>query len=325
MKIYKLLTFTAVLVIALFIVIFGYQQIGTNQKLVKVPVKKRVLLISYVYQNPYWQIVKKGAEDAAKNRNCILEYEGPQTPNIEESLKLLDMGIAASVDGIVTYVQENQKYIPYIKKASDNGIPVVTVDTDERQSDRIAFVGTNNIEAGSAAGQELMALTSSKANIGIIMAGETTASQIDRVYGFKEYISNYPGMKVIGTEYSNSDIIESELVAKKLIKENPSLNALYCTSSVDGIGAARAVVDYNKVGKITIVCFDDLPETLSFIRQRIIQVSIVQKPYQMGYDSVNLIMDRLEGKLATGDFLLGNIVVTADNVNNYNIGKGDMY
>ena len=50
-----------------------------------------------------------------------------------------------------------------------------------------------------------------------------------------------------------------------------SLIAIYCTSSVDGIGAARAVVESGKKGKITIVCFDDLPETLEYIKNDVIQ------------------------------------------------------
>ena len=97
------------------------------------------MLLSYVYQNPYWQIIKKGAEDAAKNRGCIIEYDGPQTSSITESLRIFDMGIATSVDGIITYVQEEKHLIPDIKKAMKAGIPVITVDTDAKLSKRIAY------------------------------------------------------------------------------------------------------------------------------------------------------------------------------------------
>jgi ribose transport system substrate-binding protein len=324
MKIYKTLIFTAIVVLLVFSAIFSFLLKTNNNRISQMPNKKRILLLSQVYQSPYWQIVRKGALDAAKNRGCIIEYDGPQTSNISESLRIFDMGIAADVDGIITYVQENNSYIPFINKAVENGIPVITVETDAKLSKRMAFVGTNNIEAGYWAGRELAEITYAKANIGIIMGGMTIKSQVERVTGFSNYIKVSSNMKIIDVVSSNSDIIEAELVARKMIDENSKLDAIYCTSSEDGIGAARAVVESGKKGKITIVCFDDLPETLEYIKNDVIKVSIVQKPYQMGYESVNLMMDKFEGKVKNGEFLTGIVVVTKDNVDNYEMEKGVM-
>ena len=322
MKIYRILIFTAIIILITFSGIFFFLLNNDNNKLVQIPNKRRILLLSHVYQNPYWQIVRKGAQDAAKNRGCIIEYDGPQTSSISESLRIFDMGIAARVDGIITYVQENNSYIPFIDKAVKNGIPVITVETDAKLSMRMDFVGTNNIEAGYSAGREMSEITYGKANIGIIMAGKTIKSQMERVTGFRNYIKADSNLKIIDIVSSNSDIIEAELVARKMIDNNPKLTAIYCTSSEEGIGAARAVIASEKKGQIAIVCFDDLPETLQHIKDGVIKVSIVQKPYQMGYDSVNLMMDKFEGKMQKGEFLMGIIVVTKENVNNYNMDKG---
>lgn len=231
------------------------------------------------------------------------------------------MGIAAGMDGIITYVQDNS-LVPYINKAVKAGIPVITVDTDAKLSKRMDFVGTNNTDAGYSAGKELAEITYANAKIGIIMAGETVKNQVERVTGFMNYIKASSNMKVIDIVSSNSDIIQAELVARKMINENPQLDSIYCTSSEDGIGAARAVVESGKKGKISIVCFDDLPETLEYIKNDVIKASIVQKPYQMGFDSVNLMMDKFEGKEENVEHLMGIIVVTKENINNYNMEKG---
>jgi ribose transport system substrate-binding protein len=324
MKIYKVLVYTAIFVIISFSVIYSYIFSNYPTNNASTFTKKRILLIASVYQNPYWQRIKNGAEDAANNRGCYIEYAGPQTLNMSEGLKIIDMGIATSVDGIITSVQEEKQYLPAIKKATDIGIPVITVDTDANLSERIAYVGTNNIEAGTSAAEELADISLTNAKIGIIMAGETNTSQVERVKGFKDYISNYPDMKVVAVESSNSDVIQAELAANKMMASHPEMDTLYCTSSVDGIGAARAVVDRNKVGKVNIVCFDDLPETLQFIKDGVIQASVVQKPYQMGYDSVSLMMDKLEGLKVNEVNLMGILIVRKDNVYNYNIEKGEM-
>jgi ribose transport system substrate-binding protein len=324
MKIYKILINTAMVVIVSFVLSYFYLVSSGSERSSNAVINKRILLISQVYQNPYWQIVKKGAEDAAKNRGCALEYDGPQTPSITESLNILNMGIATSIDGIITYVQEEKKYIPLINKASRNGISVITIDADAKDSDRIVYVGTDNIKAGYAAGKQLADITKAKSNIGIIMAGQTTASDIERVKGFKDYIKNNKGMKIISIGPSNSDIIQAEIVAKRMIQKYPKLNALYCTGSVDGIGAARAVLNTKNKGKIKIVCFNELPETIKFIDEDVIQASIVQKPYQMGYYSVNLMMDNLEGKKVTPNYLTGIVVVTKSNLYTYNKEKGEI-
>jgi ribose transport system substrate-binding protein len=324
MKIYKILINTAIFVIISFVLVYFYLTSSGSERPSNTVVSKRILLVSQVYQNPYWQIVKKGAEDAAMNRGCAIEYAGPQTPSINESLNIINMGIATSIDGIITYVQEEKKYIPLINKASRNGISVITIDADSKDSQRIAYVGTNNIRAGYAAGKQLADITKSKSYIGIIMAGETTASEIERVRGFKEYIADNNGMKIISVEASNSDIIQAEIVAKKMIQKFPKLNAIYCTGSVDGIGAARAVMNTHNKEKIKIVCFDNLPETIKLIEEDVIQASIVQKPYQMGYYSVSLMMDKLEGKEITKEYLTGIVVVTKSNLDTYNKEKGEI-
>lgn len=324
MKIYRTLLFAAIIMVASFTAIYFYMFSDNATPTKAIFSKKRILVLAEVYQNPYWQIIRKGAEDAAANRGCVIEYEGPQTQSLSESLKIFDMGIAASVDGILTYIEQERSYDAIIKKATDRSIPVITLDADAKNSSRNAYVGTDNIEAGKQAGIKLTDITYGKAEIGIIMAGKTITSQEDRVRGFRDYIRKFNGMKIIATESSDSDVIEAELVVRHMLDLHPELTALYCTSSVDGIGAARAVMDTGRNGKISIVCFDDLPETLDYIRHGVINASIVQKPYDIGYDSVNLVMDMLGGKKCNGQYLKGIQVVDKDNVNNYNTEKGEI-
>lgn len=324
MKIYKTLIYAALFTIISFTAIYFYMFSDSTKQTYNNFEKKRILLIPSVYQNPYWQIIKKGAEDAALNRNCIIEYTGPQTESMTDSIRIFDMGIASGIDGIITYIEQEKGYDAIIKKATARGIPVITLDADAKNSTRDAYVGTNNLEAGNEAGKQLTQITLGKSKIGIIMAGKTITSQVERVKGFSNYIGEFSGMKIVATESSDSDVLEAELVAKKMLQQYPEINSIYCTSSVDGIGAARAVIENNKVSKVSIVCFDDLPETLDYIKQGVIEASIVQKPYQMGYDSVNLIIDKLEGLKVKGEYLMGTLVVNKDNVNNYNTEKGEI-
>lgn len=311
----------AVLLIFIFAAVIklaNFKTVQNSEVNIKQP---RIALIAHVKDNPYWQIVKKGAEKAAKERGCTLEYYGSSTANADEDLNLINMNIAAKVNGIITYVQEEEKYSSIIDKGIEKGIPVITIDTDARQSKRIAYVGTDNVEAGKKAGEVLWEKASEDLKIGVIMAGFDTTNQVQRLNGFKNYLSTKPGVDIVSVESSNSNELNAKLAAEKIISNHPEVNFLYCVSAVDGIGAAKAVVENNLQNKITIICFDDLPETLAFIRSSIIYASIVQRPYDMGYESINMIMDKISGKALKSINITKSIVVTQSNVDSYNKNK----
>ena len=115
--------------------------------------------------------------------------------------------------------------------------------------------------------------------------------------GFRNYITSNSNLKIVDIDSSDAMLLESEIITRKiLIRNDNNINALFCTSALDGIGAAKAVKDLNDKGKVKIICFDDLEETLSNIKNSVVSATIVQKSDQMGYKAVNIIMDKIEKK-----------------------------
>jgi ribose transport system substrate-binding protein len=105
--------------------------------------------------------------------------------------------------------------------------------------------------------------------------------------------------------------------------DNSDIKAIFCTSALDGVGASKAVIKLGVAGKVKIVCFDDLPETLEGIRNGSITSTIVQKPSLMGYNSVNIIMDIIEGKETKGLFLTDVLVLSKENLEQYEKEQGE--
>lgn len=267
-----------------------------NNKTSKEPIKPKIVLISHIKTNPYWISIKDGAERAAKERGAVVEFLGPTTASTEEGLKLFEMAEAAKVSGIITYVQEEGKYIRDINDAMEKGIPVVTIDSDEENSNRLAYVGTNNILAGEIAGAEAVRQIGRDGNIAIVMGGKDVKNQKERVEGFKKYITSNSNLKIVDVDSSDAMLLQAEIITRKILNRNNKVDALFCTSALDGIGAAKAVNDLNLKGKVKIICFDDLEETLNNIENGSVAATIVQKSNEMGYRAVNIIMDRIEGK-----------------------------
>lgn len=313
-----------VLVVMIFIV-FNLILINTlsEEKITKVRIKPKIVLVCHVYTNPYWQYVKLGAEKAGRERNAVIDFEGPDTANAEEGTRDIDMAGAAKVSGIITYVQDENLYKPVINKVVKAGIPLVTVDSDAENSNRLAYVGTDNVSAGVVGAEEMIRQIGRTGKVGIIMGGRRVKNQIERVRGFSAYLKNNSQISISEIESSDSYLLESELAAKKILMNNRDIKAFFCTSALDGQGTAKAVIENGLKGKVKIVCFDDLPETLGYIASGVITATVVQRPYIMGYKAVNIIMDNLEGKHIKGVFLTDVFIVNNKNVLKYEKEQGD--
>ena len=292
-----------------------------DKKIAREPIRPKIVLISHIKTNPYWLSIKEGAEKAAKERGAVVEFLGPTTASTEEGLKLFDMATSAKVSGIITYVQEEGKYKKQINGAIEKGIPVVTVDSDEEDSKRISYVGTDNILAGQVAGEEMVRQVGNSGNVAIVMGGKNVKNQKERVKGFTNYIVSNSNLKIVDIDSSDAMLLEAEIITRKILNRNDKVDALFCTSALDGIGAAKAVKDLNAKGKTKIICFDDLEETLNNIKNGSVESTIVQKSDEMGYRAVNIIIDKIEGKFKGDSKSLTDVsIINKTNIDSYKQG-----
>ncbi|MDU5105922.1 substrate-binding domain-containing protein [Clostridium sp.] len=300
-----------------FILLFGVQDILKEQEKKDEELKNKIVLIAHVYSNPYWQDIKKGAEKAAEDKNIIVEFQGPDYASVEEGIRLIKMAYASNVSGIITYVQDSSSYNSIINKIIDDNIPLITIDSDAEDSKRLAYIGTDNINAGKVGAKEMIKQVGNKGDIGIILGGADVKNQIERVKGFKSYIEENSNLKITNTESSDSYLLQAELATKKILTDNVDIKALFCTSAQDGIGAAKAVKSMGLVGKVKIVCFDALPETLDLIEEGAISATIAQNPYVMGQEAVNTIVNIIKGNKVQELQLIDVLVINDKNVAEY--------
>ena len=102
----------------------------------------------------YFYDHKIGLEAAGKMMGVKTKYVGPPDYDINAMVTAFEAAIAEKPAGIITFGAEDS-LLPVINKAIDEGIPVVTVDGDIKNSKRIAFVGTGNYNAGVLGGRKL--------------------------------------------------------------------------------------------------------------------------------------------------------------------------
>ncbi|MDI3310533.1 MAG: substrate-binding domain-containing protein [Thermoanaerobacterium sp.] len=270
--------------------------------------------------DPFWKEVQKGAEDAAKYYNVALEFNAPKFNNLDEELEFLDIAVLSKVDGIITHVSYDGDFNTLIDEAYANKIPVVTIENDLKDSKRKSFVGANSFILGEEAGKLMRQSTGGKANIAVIMSndvGKDTASQNLKLNGFLSIINSAPGMKVSKVYTSQLGALSAEEITQSIINSSEGINALYITDSVDTMGAAQVVVDFSKVGEISIVGYGDTPDILRYVDKGIIYGTVMSDPYKMGYESIKAMIEIKKNNDVSTFIDTGVNIITKSNVKEY--------
>ncbi|WP_312887389.1 substrate-binding domain-containing protein [Clostridium lacusfryxellense] len=111
--------------------------------------------------------------------------------------------------------------------------------------------------------------------------GTATADQ--REEGLFEVINSYPGIKVLEKEYC----LANEKIAKEqtdmVIKKHDKIDIIIALNAPATIGVANSIQNMNLQGKIKVIGFDATHEEIDFMEDDVIQATILQNPYSMGY------------------------------------------
>lgn len=249
---------------------------------------KHVVLIAQELDNPFWRLVEKGAKEAAEQHGMEIDYMGPLRINPSEQTRLLKKAIAAKPDAILVQGIKDQQYVQLINKAIDQGIPVITVDTDEPESRRLAYVGTNNKEAGKRMGELVVKDAAGTGSIGVIIGSELADNQQLRLKGFRSIINNTAGYEIVAVRSSNISRIQAAKQTEAMLNEYASIQTLVGFSSLDAAGIVEGMKAANRTD-VSVFGFDDLEVTRQGIASGAITASVVQQPQEIGSQSVELL------------------------------------
>lgn len=245
----------------------------------------------------YWQVHKAGLEAAAKELGVQTVFTGVMGDSIEDQVKIMDQQVAKKPAGILLGPLNAAALTPSINRAIRAGVPVITVDTDAEDSNRLCYIGTNGYAAGQLAADIMAKLLNSEGDVGISnLVGFSTCEE--RAAGFRDRIKEkYPKMKVVAEVDDKADEEIATKANTEMLIANPSIKGVFGDDAVSPIGMGAAVKSVNKVGKIKLVGFDPMPQTLALIKQGVIEATMVQRTYAMSYYALKMLYDYNHGRL----------------------------
>ncbi len=238
---------------------------------------------------PFWDPMTIGMKRAAdKLPNVDVDWRGPDQGTVQEQKRILESFEAEGVDGISISPRESAPLEVEINRLIEKGIHVICMDSDAPGSNRLAYIGTNNYEAGKAAGHAAGKVWPDGAKVMAFVGDRAAENARERLDGFKETAATY-GIEVVDVMQDDADPAKARQNAEDVMQRHPEVNGFLGLWSYDAPAITQAVMDAGKQDQIKIVSFDAEPQTIELLEQGAIEATVVQKPYMFGYLSVELL------------------------------------
>lgn len=266
--------------------------------------------------HPWYDVVAAGAKRAAEElkkdgMTVNVVWDSPPQADVADHNRRIEANIGRKPDGLAVSCLDAATNVQLLKEAVAAGVKLETFDT--YCSDDFDFVGhKGDAQDGADLAEFLAKKIGGKGKVGILSGSLTAANHVARVKGFKEAMAKYPDIKIVFEQPDEDSLEKAVSLTENALQANPDLAGIFGSNASNPIGAARAVVNAGKKGKVTIVGMDDLPETLQFIKDDVIAGVKAQRQWEIGYWTVKYLVAKNQNHTVPKQHATGSQIVTKE-------------
>jgi ribose transport system substrate-binding protein len=241
----------------------------------------------------FWTIARKGTEKAdAALPDVEVEFRlGDGTAAAQK--RILDDLLAKGVDGIAISPVDPANQTAMLNEAASQAL-VFTHDSDAPDSQRACYVGTDNVAAGRQAGELIKEALPQGGPIALFVGKLDARNAQERLQGIKEAIAG-SAITILDVRTDDTDQVRAKANVSEMLVSHPEVAALVGLWSYNGPAIVNAVRDAGKLGQVKIVAFDEDDETLTGVKSGAIVGTVVQQPFEFGFQSITLLAKALNG------------------------------
>ncbi|WP_311491890.1 substrate-binding domain-containing protein [uncultured Anaerococcus sp.] len=267
--------------------------------------------------------VNKGAQQQADllskqlGVKVTIDYRAPENADVAEQNRVLEQAAATNPAGIAVDPVDYEGSKAIIEQIREQGIPVVIFDAIAPEDSGLTSIG-NDFSVQAIKGAEILVDALGKKGTIAIMQGVPSAPNHNQRYeAYKEYLSQFPDIKVIDAGLGNDSVEESKQQASAILASNPDINGFLMCDASAPVGIATAVEEAGKTGKITIVGLENLSDILALVKEGKILATSCTRPYIQGSNAVLMLWQKYNG-IDTPKFVdTGIDIVNKDNVDEW--------
>jgi ribose transport system substrate-binding protein len=281
---------------------------------------KKVLAFVVNGASDFWKIAEAGVKKAqGELPNYDLQFKYPEQASAAVQQRVMDDLVAAGTAGIMVSAVDPKNQTEELNKVASQSV-LFTTDSDAPQSKRVAYIGSSNTELGKDAGKLMLkALPDGGKCIGFVgLPGADNARE--RIEGVKETIKGSK-VELVGVRADDIDQTRAKRNVEDALAAMPDVSCLVGFYSYNTPRIYEVLKEAGKLNKIKIIGFDEDPITLGGVKEGSIAGTVVQQPFEWGYQGMKLMAKVVEGDKsgvpANGIIIVPGRVIEKSNVDDF--------
>lgn len=242
----------------------------------------------------FWKIAEAGVKAGERDFDVKCEFRLCAQGTATEQKQILEDLVVKGVTGIAISPIDPANQTDLLNKMS-RSVDLICMDSDAPESNRLCYVGTENYKAGRAAGEEMKKALPNGGKVVLFVGTLDALNARERRQGILDAVKGSK-VRVVDTLTDNADHVKAKSNVEDALVKHPDIAGLMGLWSYNGPAIADAVKAAGKHGKVKIVTFDEEDGTLQAVKDGVIFSTVVQNPYEFGYQSM-----RILGALAQGE------------------------
>lgn len=231
--------------------------------------------------NPFFVSMAEGAEEKANELGVEINIVDAGNDPAKQSTDIEDL-INTGVDVLIINPEDSSSVGPAVQSAIDNDIRVIAIDREVEGADVDVFIGTDNVQAAQAAGEELLNYLDSDAEVVVLEGVPGASSAIDRNEGFLNALEG--NVNILASQTANFDRTEALTVTENLLQAHPNVEAIVAANDEMALGAIEAVNGANSTPgeDVLITGFDANEDAINAVSEGTMLLTVEQQPDTMG-------------------------------------------
>jgi ribose transport system substrate-binding protein len=268
--------------------------------------------------NPFFQAVRLGADNAAKQMNAtVLHYVPTKPDSIPEQMSQIEDVVVKKPDAIVFTPVDYKAMTPGVTKINNANIPVVNITDRSEKGNFVTFIGAKDYQLGLQTGRYLLKALGGKGNIVILEGVRGVITNADRMRGFNDALKESPNAKLLASQPGNYQRLQALQVMENLMQSYPQIDGVMAANDAMAVGAIEALEGAKRTA--LVIGINGTKEAVDAIKAGKLLATGDYHAYNQGCLSVMAALRYLHKQPVPKEILLPVSVIDRSNYQPYDI------
>jgi ribose transport system substrate-binding protein len=245
----------------------------------------KVAKLAFVTNNAseFWKIASNGIHKYEREAKVQVDIKMPSNGKTEEQNQILENLVSQGYDAVAVSVIAPKDQVAILNRAAEK-TRLITFDSDAPEAKRLLYIGTINYEAGKSLGERIVQLLPKGGKMAVFVGFFSADNANERLRGVSDAVAGH-NIEIVEKREDQTDRAKARSNVEDILNARADLSLVCGLWSYNGPAIAAALEGTGKKGKVLAAVFDEEDGTMKGIRNGTLSATVVQHPYEMGYQS----------------------------------------